>query len=290
MRLVPPSPCSGSTAAERRIRRDGGERGRRGRSPPLPHPLPPSRDRVGDHFAQDSVFLCARALSAVTLRGFALPQCAESPNARERARRASFRDANLSPCLITRPIPDLPTLTARLRARQSYAPAEEHAGAAVATVFRPGAGSPEVLLIERARREGDPWSGHIAFPGGKRDAGDPSLLATALRETTEEVGLRLTPSSLLTRFDDFFARSNGYQVAQLVFALDDDGGPLAPNAEVATVLWTPLSVLVAPENEGTFHFEHDGLSMELPCVRIGQHVLWGMTYRMLQALLEAVVT
>jgi 8-oxo-dGTP pyrophosphatase MutT (NUDIX family) len=191
--------------------------------------------------------------------------------------------------LIALPLPDLPTLTARLRARPSYAPAEEHAGAAVATVFRPGAGSPEVLLIERARRDGDPWSGHIAFPGGKRDPADASLLATALRETTEEVGLRLPPSSLVTRFDDVFARSNGYQVAQLVFALEDDGGPLAPNEEVAAVLWTPLSVLFAPENAGTFQFDHDGQSMELPCARIGDHVLWGMTYRMLQALLEAVV-
>jgi 8-oxo-dGTP pyrophosphatase MutT (NUDIX family) len=183
----------------------------------------------------------------------------------------------------------LRTLEARLRARPSYAPGEEHAGAAVATIFRRGAGSPEVLLIERARREGDPWSGHIAFPGGKRDAADASLLATALRETTEEVGLRLAASALATRFDDLVTRSNGYQVAQFVFVLDDDGGALVPNAEVATVLWTPLSVLVAPENAGTFQFEHDGQSIELPSVRIGKHVLWGMTYRMLQSLLEAVV-
>jgi 8-oxo-dGTP pyrophosphatase MutT (NUDIX family) len=182
--------------------------------------------------------------------------------------------------------PDLPTLTATLRARPSHAPAEERAGAAVATIFRPGAGSPEVLLIERARRDGDPWSGHIAFPGGKRDPGDASLLATALRETTEEVGLVLPPSSLVTRFDDFFARTHGTQVAQFVFALEGQGAKLTPNAEVAAVLWTPLSVLVAPENATTFPFEHDGRSTELPCIHIGQHRLWGMTYRMLQALLE----
>ncbi len=159
----------------------------------------------------------------------------------------------------------------------------------MATVFRPGAGSPEVLLIERARRDGDPWSGHIAFPGGRRDPADASLLATAVRETMEEVRLRLPPSSLVARVEDLFARSNATQVAQLVFALDDDGGPLAPNEEVAAVLWTPLSVLVAPENAGTFQFDHDGLPLELPCVRFGGHVLWGMSYRMLQALLEAVV-
>jgi 8-oxo-dGTP pyrophosphatase MutT (NUDIX family) len=179
-------------------------------------------------------------------------------------------------------------LTSRLRALPCHAPAEEHAGAAVATIFRRGPASPEVLYIERAQREGDPWSGHIAFPGGKRDARDPSLLATAIRETREEVGLQLAPSSLLTRFEDFFARRNGYQVAHFVFALDDDGGTLTPNGEVASLLWTPLSALVDPANADTFHFVHDGQAVELPSVRIGGRVLWGMTFRMTQALLEVV--
>jgi 8-oxo-dGTP pyrophosphatase MutT (NUDIX family) len=190
---------------------------------------------------------------------------------------------------LTPPLPDLPTLSARLRALPSHAPAEEHAGAAVATVFRRGTTSPEVLFIERAKRDGDPWSGHIAFPGGKRDPADASLLATAVRETAEEVGLQLAPSSLLTRFEDFFARSNGYQVAHFVFALDDDGAALTPNAEVATLLWTPLSVLLDPAHAGTFTFVHDGQSIELPCIRLGPHVLWGMTHRMTQGLLDAVL-
>ena len=69
--------------------------------------------------------------------------------------------------------------------------------AAVILLLRPAAkatageadGSAEVLFIRRAQREGDPWSGHIAFPGGRPAAADPDLLAVAVRETTEEVGI-----------------------------------------------------------------------------------------------------
>ncbi|HEY8086658.1 MAG TPA: CoA pyrophosphatase [Polyangiaceae bacterium] len=182
--------------------------------------------------------------------------------------------------------PPLSSLTATLRQRPHYAPATETAVAAVVTLLRPGPSSVEVLFIERATREGDPWSGHIAFPGGRRDPGDASLLATAMRETEEEVGLRLAPASLVTRLDDFVTRNNDTQVAHFVFELGDPATPLTPNAEVASILWTPIDVLVSPGNAGTMTLVRDGVSYELPTVKLGERVLWGMTYRMTQALLE----
>ena len=72
--------------------------------------------------------------------------------------------------------------------------------AAVTAVLRPGEtadGSLELLLIERVERTEDPWSGHIALPGGRREQGDPDLLTTAFRETAEEAGVYVRPKGLL---------------------------------------------------------------------------------------------
>jgi 8-oxo-dGTP pyrophosphatase MutT (NUDIX family) len=168
------------------------------------------------------------------------------------------------------------------------ASAEPRAFAAVATVLREGPGSAEALFIRRAERDGDPWSGDIAFPGGRHDDKDASLLATALRETEEEVGLRLAPESLLVRLEDVVGRTSATRVAHFVFALDDGGARLTPNGEVAALLWVPLAVLVAPERAGRKTWERGGYSVELPCIHLDGYVLWGMTHRMTETLLAAV--
>lgn len=153
-------------------------------------------------------------------------------------------------------------------------------GAAVATILREGEEGAETLFIKRAEREGDPWSGHLAFPGGKREPGDTSLLTTCIRETEEEVGLRLAPSSCLTRLDDVRAKTNGYRVAQFVFVLEESEVKLTTNAEVAAVLWVPLSRIASEEGKDTMKWRSGEQTIELPCVHLGEYVLWGMTYRM----------
>lgn len=154
--------------------------------------------------------------------------------------------------------------------------------AAVAVLLAPVAhGELEVLLIRRARRAGDPWSGHLGLPGGRRQAGDADLLGTALRETAEEVGVRLDARCLLGQLDDL--RPTTRVLPRLVvrpFAFGLSQRPeLALNHEVEEPLWTPLSVL-----RGERVTSRVG-ELEVDSLLVGGHVLWGMTLRILDGFL-----
>ncbi|HLK40676.1 MAG TPA: CoA pyrophosphatase [Polyangiaceae bacterium] len=184
---------------------------------------------------------------------------------------------------------DLATVKERIGSWAGDPRIHGEARAAVATLLREGTEGVEALLIKRAERLGDPWSGHVAFPGGKREPGE-SLLLTAIRETREEVGIRVEDAALVTRLKDVEARTNGILVAHFVFGLDDAaaGSPsLATSAEVDSTLWVSLSALARREGAGTFVYRTGAGSIELPCFHVGPHVLWGMTYRMTMNLLEA---
>lgn len=168
--------------------------------------------------------------------------------------------------------------------------------AAVAAILRelPGADGADLFFIRRAEQVGDPWSGHIAFPGGRRDAEDESLLATAIRETREEVGIELAVEHFLARLPDVpaFVRSKSGKhlvVTPFVFALPADVA-VVPNNEVASTLWVPLASLARGEGKSSFTLDYEGTTYDLPCIHLepGQHRLWGMTYRMLETLLDAV--
>ncbi len=166
--------------------------------------------------------------------------------------------------------------------------------AAVAAILRqlPG-GSVELFFILRAQHPDDPWSGHVAFPGGRRDPEDESLLLTAIRETREEVGIDLTPDDLLARLPDVpaFTRSKkgDLVVTPFVFGLRSDVTAV-PNIEVATTLWVPLSSLARGEGKSSFKFDYSGQILDLPCIHLQpeQHRLWGLTYRMLETLLDVI--
>jgi 8-oxo-dGTP pyrophosphatase MutT (NUDIX family) len=177
------------------------------------------------------------------------------------------------------------------------APIEERSPerhAAVAAILRasePG-DEAEILLLQRAEHPSDPWSGHMALPGGRRDPGDETLVSTAVRETKEEIGIDLDAHGmLLARLPDVPAvargKRTGLVVAVFVFALRQDV-PLTPNHEVAAAMWTPLVPLARGDTAGTFPYVHEGKRLELPCFRVGERVVWGLTYVMLQSLFEAI--
>jgi 8-oxo-dGTP pyrophosphatase MutT (NUDIX family) len=172
-------------------------------------------------------------------------------------------------------------------ALQSAAPAR----AAVAVVLRPGgAGPAELLLIERARKAGDPWSGHMAFPGGRHDPEDVELRATAERETLEEVGIDLRGGELLGRLDDLEGRHAG-RPAGLVISAFVYHLPSAPplrvqREEVESAFWVPLPLLSEPDRRVDYRFRADFGALTMPGIRVGDaesHVVWGLTYRFLES-------
>jgi 8-oxo-dGTP pyrophosphatase MutT (NUDIX family) len=160
--------------------------------------------------------------------------------------------------------------------------------AAVAAIVRDAATGPEALFIRRAEHPNDPWSGHMAFPGGREAPGDPDLLATAIRETHEELGLDLVRSArLLGRLDTLPAvargRRVGLTIAPFVFELTEQA-PLLANYEVAEWIWAPLVPLFEGTNATTMPYEFEGQRIALPAFDVEGRVIWGLTYRMLETL------
>jgi 8-oxo-dGTP pyrophosphatase MutT (NUDIX family) len=158
--------------------------------------------------------------------------------------------------------------------------------AAVAVVLVP---SPDaVLLIRRAERDGDPWSGHMALPGGRREASDPDLLDTAVRETFEEVGFLLAPADLIGSLDDVVPRTPvlpPIAVRPYVFALPERP-PLVPNLEVASTRWVHLDHLLHPETYHSARLDIRGEVRHMPAYRVEEAIVWGMTERILTSLLD----
>lgn len=162
--------------------------------------------------------------------------------------------------------------------------------AAVAVVARDGAAGGELLFIRRAEHPLDPWSGHMAFPGGMVDPGDADPLAAARRETREELGLDLdAAAALLGRLSDVKPMSlrASLAVSPFVFALR--GAPaLSPNAEVEEALWIPWSFFADRRNRSTFFWSRNGVPVPMPCYEFEDRVVWGLTLRIVDELLELV--
>ena len=163
--------------------------------------------------------------------------------------------------------------------------------AAVAAIVRehPESGA-ELLFIHRAEHPRDPWSGHMAFPGGRKDDGDVDTRDTALRETREEIGLDLgAAAEPLAELSHLNAIAHGKRLPMVIvpYLYELVGDPqLALNHEVQSVHWVPLTFLLDPHNRGTLERKVFGQTLDLPCYEFDGQTIWGLTLRMADELLE----
>ena len=158
--------------------------------------------------------------------------------------------------------------------------------AGVALILRALGRDLSVLFIQRAIREGDPWSGHIAFPGGHHDRTDTDVLHTVVRETKEEVGITLTSSDCVSQLPVEKPYTSDQRtdlvVLPYVFALTYEP-ELYLNYEVSEVIWVPLKQLISGELATIETVNFNSKEYQLPGFRLNErHFVWGLTYRVLQ--------
>ncbi len=162
--------------------------------------------------------------------------------------------------------------------------------AAVSVVLRPyernGEKDTEALFILRATKDGDPWSGHMAFPGGHLESHDESLRHAAERETHEEIGLDLIQhGEFIGQIDPVQANPKGRDldmvVTPFVYELKQHDVRFAPNYEVADVLWGSLRDMHTGHSHTMGEFMIAGERVNYPGYGVGDEIVWGLTYRML---------
>ena len=189
-----------------------------------------------------------------------------------------------------------PTMVRLHSALAAHRPIEVSAAgvrrAAVAVIFRAGKeGRPELLFIKRAEYPGDPWSGQVAFPGGREEQGDASLASTAIRETSEETGIDLArDGKIIGTLDDLYPRSvrlPAISVRPFVFVLDHSAD-LKLSSEVALAFWIPFGSLATTDAWREDTVQASGIQLNARVFRHQDHVIWGLTERILAQLIKLI--
>ncbi len=151
------------------------------------------------------------------------------------------------------------------------------------------AGGAEILFIKRAEREGDPWSGHLAFPGGRAEQTDATLLEAAMREAAEEVGIDARRGGRvlgrLPAFRPLSARIPSITVTPFVALAPPGAMPRLQPQEVEEAFWMPLSALRSSGRSAVVRWESRDGTRELPAFPSPKGPIWGITERILSQFL-----
>jgi 8-oxo-dGTP pyrophosphatase MutT (NUDIX family) len=187
--------------------------------------------------------------------------------------------------------PDIVKLRAALESHSAVGADKEEGvrRAAVALIVRAGAdGAPELLFIRRADYPGDPWSGQVAFPGGREEEADPTLLDTAIRETREETGIDLVrDGTVIGTLDDLRPQTVRLPavIVRPYVVLLNRFEPLVLSNEVALAFWVPLEAFKDTPSWRDTDVLARGVQMNRRAFHHQGHVIWGMTERILAQLL-----
>jgi 8-oxo-dGTP pyrophosphatase MutT (NUDIX family) len=162
--------------------------------------------------------------------------------------------------------------------------------AAVALILRLGtSGEPEIFFIQRAEYEGDPWSGQVAFPGGREEEGDPNLVVTAIRETFEETALDLDRiGDVIGQLDDLRPMTiqlPAVIVRPYVFLIGPHSEPTL-STEVADCFWVPVRSLRDDSGWRDTVVTARGMEFTRRAFHHSGFVVWGMTERILSGFLS----
>jgi 8-oxo-dGTP pyrophosphatase MutT (NUDIX family) len=160
-----------------------------------------------------------------------------------------------------------------------------HAEASVALVLAGTGSDLSLCAIRRAEHPLDPWSGHMALPGGRSSPEDTGPRAAAERETLEEVGLALDETHWIGALSDVLVRLGGADrrmvLSPFVYYLGEELVPFTLSDEVAEAYWIPLSHLWDPRNTSRLEWERSGARLLYPAIRFLEYSIWGITFRVL---------
>ncbi|MCW4051134.1 MAG: CoA pyrophosphatase [Candidatus Bathyarchaeota archaeon] len=156
------------------------------------------------------------------------------------------------------------------------------AQAAVAVLLRRSIDDVELFLVKRAEVAGDPWSGDMAFPGGKKGPEDSNLFDTAVRETVEETGIDLKDIEILGYMETFYSSvGTNLAVQPIVFHYTEDS-EIHLNYELTRYVWVPMKDFVKSKTHAIIK------GWDTPIYRVEGEVVWGLTFKMLERLFELI--
>lgn len=160
---------------------------------------------------------------------------------------------------------------------------EPEAEAAVAVILKAVDEDLEILLVKRAENPTDPWSGQMAFPGGKRDSKDRNLKQTVIRETLEETGINLNQEGhfLGVLETQSSPRKPEIHVLPFIILLEQEPQIKLNKKELEWSTW--ISIEDLSKHEGTAQFSFG----KFPAYILGTTVIWGLTYRIIEDLFHS---